>query len=97
MGNIREKIEDLKKRRDQIRQMGGQKGIEKQHSRGKLTARERIDYFFDEGTFQEIDMFVKHRCTYFNMGSMDIPSDGVITGYGRVNGRTVYIFSQDCF
>ncbi len=95
MAGIKEKIEDLKQRQEKIRQMGGEKGVEKQHSKGKLTARERIDYFFDEGTFQEIDMFVKHRCTDFGMEKMSIPSDGVVTGYGRVNGRTVYIFSQD--
>jgi len=95
MGSIKEKIEDLKQRQGKIRQMGGEKGIEKQHSKGKLSARERIDYFFDKGSFQEIDMFVKHRCTDFGMEKMSIPSDGVITGYGQVNGRTVYIFSQD--
>jgi acetyl-CoA carboxylase carboxyltransferase component len=75
--------------------MGGKKAIEKQHASGKMTARERINYFFDPGTFQEIDMFVQHRCTNFNMGSMDIPSDGVITGHGKVNGRTVCAYAQD--
>ena len=95
MAGIKEQIEDLKQRQGKIRQLGGEKGVEKQHSKGKLTARERIDYFFDEGSFQEIDMFVKHRCADFGMEKMSIPSDGVVTGYGRVNGRTVYIFSQD--
>ncbi len=95
MGNVKEKIEDLIKRQNKIMEMGGQKGVEKQHAKGKLTARERIDYFFDPGTFQELDLFVKHRCSYFNMDKMEIPSDGVITGYGKVQGRTVYIFSQD--
>ena len=95
MGDISEKIEGLKKRQDKIREMGGAKGVDKQHSTGKLTARERIDCFFDPGTFQEIDMFVKHRCSYFGMEKMEIPADAVITGYGKVNGRTVFAFSQD--
>jgi acetyl-CoA carboxylase carboxyltransferase component len=95
MGVVSEKIEDLKKRQDKIKEMGGKSGVDTQRSKGKMTARERIDYFFDPGTFQELDMFVKHRCSYFNMDKMDIPSDGVITGYGKVHGRTVYIFSQD--
>jgi acetyl-CoA carboxylase carboxyltransferase component len=75
--------------------MGGAKAIEKQHASGKMTARERINYFFDPGTFQEIDKFVQHRCTNFNMADMDIPSDGVITGHGKVNGRTVCAYAQD--
>lgn len=95
MGNIREKIEDLEKQQEKIKAMGGAKGIETQHTKGKLTARERINYFFDPGTFQELDMFVKHRCDYFGMDKMEIPADAVITGYGKVNGRTVYAFAQD--
>ena len=95
MGDVKEKIETLIKKQGRIKEMGGQKGVDTQHSKGKLTARERIDYFFDPGTFQELDMFVKHRCSYFNMDKMEIPADGVITGYGKIHGRTVYIFSQD--
>jgi acetyl-CoA carboxylase carboxyltransferase component len=95
MGKISDKIEDLQKRQAKIKEMGGQKGVDSQHSRGKMTARERVAYFFDPGTFQELDMFVKHRCSYFNMDKTEIPADGVIIGYGKVNGRTVYIFSQD--
>ena len=95
MGEISDKIEDLQKRQDKIKEMGGQKGVDSQHSRGKMTARERVAYFFDPDTFQELDMFVKHRCSYFNMDKTEIPADGVIIGYGKVNGRTVYIFSQD--
>ncbi len=95
MGKNSEKIEDLKARKAKIAQMGGEKAIGSQKSKGKMTARDRINYFFDPGTFQEIDMFVKHRCSYFNMQKTDIPADGVITGYGKVNGRTVYIFAQD--
>ncbi len=95
MGVINDKIEELKQTKEKLQAMGGQKGIDSQHAKGKMTARERIDYFFDAGTFQEIDMFVKHRCTYFNMEKNQIPADGVIIGYGKVSGRTVYIFAQD--
>ena len=95
MGVISEKIEDLKKQQDKIKEMGGQKGVDSQHAKGKLTARERIDYFFDPGSFQEVDMFVKHRCNYFNMQKTEIPADAVITGYGKVDGRTVFAFAQD--
>jgi len=95
MGLISDKIEELKKRKAKIEEQGGEKGVGKQHERGQLTARERIDYFFDTGTFQEVDMFVKHRCSSFNMPTTEIPADGVVTGFGKVNGRTVYVFSQD--
>ncbi|MEI6125284.1 MAG: carboxyl transferase domain-containing protein [Pseudomonadota bacterium] len=95
MGAISEKIEDLKKRQEKIKAMGGPKGIESQKSKGKMTARERLEYFFDPDTFQEIDMFVTHRCNSFDMPKTNIPADGVITGYGKVNGRTVYAYSQD--
>jgi methylmalonyl-CoA decarboxylase subunit alpha len=95
MGKIVEKIEEVKARKAKISQMGGQKAVDGQRSKGKMTARERINYFFDSGTFQEIDMFVQHRCSYFNMPTTDIPADGVVTGYGKVNGRTVYVFAQD--
>ncbi len=95
MGIINEKIEDLRKKEDKIKAMGGAKGVESQKSKGKMTARERINYFFDPGTFQEIDMFVKHRCQYFDMPKTEIPADAVITGYGKINGRTVYAFAQD--
>jgi len=95
MGVIQEKMEDLQKRKEKISAMGGEKGIAGQRSKGKMTARDRINHFFDPGTFQELDMFVEHRCSYFNMEKTEIPADGVITGYGKVNGRTVYIFAQD--
>lgn len=95
MGNNSEKIEDLKNRQEKIKAMGGPKGIESQKSKGKMTARERLAYFFDPDTFQEIDMFVTHRCNAFDMPKTNIPADGVITGYGKVNGRTVYSYSQD--
>lgn len=92
---VSEKIELLKKRREQVAQMGGKERVEKQHQKGKLSARERLDLLFDEGTFREIDMFVEHRSTNFGMEKVQIPSDGVITGHGKVNGRVVFAFSQD--
>ncbi len=92
---VSEKLENLKKREAKIKEMGGQARIEKQHAKGKLTARERLDLLFDEGTFREIDMFVKHRSTNFGMEKVEISSDGVITGHGKVNGRPVFAYSQD--
>ncbi|MBI1208455.1 MAG: methylmalonyl-CoA carboxyltransferase [Azospirillum sp.] len=74
---------------------GGQKRIDAQHARGKLTARERIELFLDEGSFEEWDMFVEHRCIDFGMEKQKIPGDGVVTGHGTVNGRPVFVFSQD--
>ncbi len=95
MDIIADKINDLKEREKKILQMGGEKAVEKLHAKGKLTARERIDLLFDPGTFREVDMFVKHRCTNFGMEKLDIPADGVVTGYGMVNGRPLFVFSQD--
>ena len=93
--SVSEKREDLIKRKEALLKQGGEKGVASQHEKGKLTARERIDYFFDPGTFQEVDMFVSNRCSYFGMQKVNIPADGVVTGYGLVNGRTVYVFAQD--
>jgi methylmalonyl-CoA decarboxylase subunit alpha len=95
MGANTLKIDELLKKKEKVLQMGGAKGVESQKSKGKLTARERLNYLFDQGTFQEVDMFVQHRCGYFDMPTTDIPADGVITGYGKVNGRTVYAYAQD--
>jgi len=95
MKTVAEKIRELKEKEAQIKVMGGDKAVAKQHQSGKLTARERLDLFFDPGTFRELDIFVKHRCVMFGMEKMDIPADGVITGFGRVNGRPVFAFSQD--
>ncbi|PAB57613.1 carboxyl transferase domain-containing protein [Anaeromicrobium sediminis] len=89
------KIEDLRKRKETIMMGGGAKRIDKQHASGKLTARERINLLFDEGTFVEIDAFVKHRCTNFGMEKTEAPGEGVVTGYGMVDGRIVYAFAQD--
>ena len=95
MGIVSDKIKDLKEREQKVLQMGGEKAIAKQKEKGKLTARERLDSLFDPGTFREIDRFVEHRCTNFGMETVDIPSDGVITGHGLVEGRPVFAFSQD--
>lgn len=92
---MKEKIELLQEKERKVQLGGGEKGIEKQHGRGKLTARERINLLFDDGSFIEIDKFVEHRCTSFGMEKLDAPSDGVITGYGTVDGRLVYVFAQD--
>ena len=88
-------LEQLEKKREAARQGGGLKRIDAQHNKGKLTARERLELLLDEGTFEEWDMFVEHRCTDFGMGDQRIPGDGVVTGYGMINGRMVFVFSQD--
>ncbi|MDD4462923.1 MAG: carboxyl transferase domain-containing protein, partial [Desulfobacterales bacterium] len=95
MGIVQDKIKDLKKFEQKILQMGGEKAVAKHKASGRLTARERLDYLFDPGTFRELDMFVKHRCVNFGMDKVDIPADGVITGYGFVEGRPVFAFAQD--
>jgi propionyl-CoA carboxylase beta chain len=88
-------LEELERRREQARQGGGERRIANQHAKGKLTARERIDILLDEGSFEEFDMFVEHRGTEFGMAEQKIPGDGVVTGWGTINGRTVYVFSKD--
>lgn len=88
-------IRQLDEKRAAARLGGGQRRIDSQHKKGKLTARERIDLFLDEGSFEEWDMFVEHRCTDFGMEKDHTPGDGVVTGYGTVNGRLVFVFSQD--
>ncbi len=88
-------LERLEERRAQARLGGGEKRIEAQHGRGKLTARERIELLLDKGSFEEFDMFVEHRSTDFGMEKVKIPGDGVVTGWGTVNGRTVFVFAKD--
>ena len=88
-------VERLDKRRAEARLGGGEARIEAQHKRGKLTARERIDIFLDEGSFEEFDMFVEHRSTDFGMEKQKIAGDGVVTGWGTVNGRPVFLFAKD--
>ncbi|MGN6685581.1 MAG: acyl-CoA carboxylase subunit beta [Devosia sp.] len=88
-------IKVLDRRRAEARLGGGQRRIEAQHNKGKLTARERLDVLLDPGSFEEYDMFVTHRAVEFGMAETVIPGDGVVTGWGTVNGRMVYVFSQD--
>ena len=95
MATIQEKIRDLQARQEKVKLGGGAKRIEKQHASGKMTARERIEKLLDPGTFVEFDQFVHHRCTYFGMEKEEAPGEGVVTGYGSVDGRLVYVFAQD--
>ena len=88
-------IEKLDQRRANARQGGGQARIEAQHKRGKLTARERIELLLDKGSFEEFDMFVEHRSVEFGADKTKIPGDGVVTGWGTVNGRTIFVFAKD--
>ena len=88
-------LDRLDTRRAEALLGGGEKRIEAQHKRGKLTARERIALLLDKGSFEEFDMFVEHRSTDFGMDKQKIPGDGVVTGWGTVNGRAVYLFSKD--
>ncbi|HKH95383.1 MAG TPA: acyl-CoA carboxylase subunit beta [Beijerinckiaceae bacterium] len=92
---MKDMLEQLEDRRSQARLGGGEKRIAAQHARGKLTARERIDLLLDHGSFEEFDMFVQHRSTDFGMAEAKIPGDGVVTGWGTVNGRKVFVFSKD--
>ena len=92
---IEDKIKQLLDKRELAKLGGGQKRIDSQHKKGKLTARERIDLLLDEGSFEEFDMFVSHRCTDFGIDNEKYLSDGVVTGYGTIDGRLVYVFSQD--
>ncbi|MFN3328967.1 MAG: acyl-CoA carboxylase subunit beta, partial [Fervidobacterium pennivorans] len=92
---MEELIQQLKSLEAEVELGGGQEKIDKQHAEGKLTARERLQLLFDEGTFEELDKFVKHRNTMFGLDKMKLPADGVVTGIGKVNGRPVAAFSQD--
>jgi propionyl-CoA carboxylase beta chain len=92
---VHEIIRELDRKRALARLGGGEKRIASQHAKGKLTARERIELLLDEGSFEEWDMFVEHRCIDFGMEKETVPGDGVVTGYGMINGRLVFVFSQD--
>ena len=92
---MEDSIDELRELREEARKGGGEGRIEAQHDKGKLTARERIDYFFDDGTFTEFDQFRTHRCHNFDMQDKEVLGDGVVTGYGEVNGRTVFAFAHD--
>lgn len=95
MSNQLVKVQELMALRAEARLGGGQNAINKQHERGKYTARERISMLLDKGSFEEMDMFVKHRCTNFGQEKKSFPGDGVVTGSGTIDGRLVYVFAQD--
>ncbi|HRK72591.1 MAG TPA: carboxyl transferase domain-containing protein, partial [Micropepsaceae bacterium] len=92
---MKDVLRELERRRAEARLGGGQKRIDAQHARGKLTARERIDLLLDEGSFEEFDMFVEHRNTDFGADKNRIPGDGVVTGWGTISGRLVYVYAKD--
>src|SRR5437660_180885 len=92
---MKEVLEELERRRAEARLGGGQTRIDAQHKRGKLTARERIGLLMDDNSFEEFDMYVEHRCADFGMEKTKIPGDGVVTGWGTINGRVVYVFAKD--
>ncbi|MEM7044665.1 MAG: acyl-CoA carboxylase subunit beta [Pseudomonadota bacterium] len=92
---MRHILEQLDRRRGEAHLGGGEKRIERQHARGRLTARERLELLLDQGSFEEYDMFVTHRCNEFGMDEQTVAGDGVVTGQGTINGRLVYVFSQD--
>jgi propionyl-CoA carboxylase beta chain len=92
---MKEVVEELEMRRAKARMGGGEKRIEAQHKRGKLTARERLQLLLDDGSFEEFDMYVEHRCIDFGMEKTKVPGDGVVTGWGTINGRVVYVFAKD--
>ena len=90
-----ERIEEYRRKKEKLLQMGGPQAVERQHKEGKWTARERVEYFFDPGTFTEIGLFVKHRTTAFGLDKREIPAEGIITGFGKVNGRYVVAAAED--
>ena len=93
--NLEEKVAELNKRNQLAEDGGGAKRRERQHKEGKMSARERIEFLLDESTFEETDKLVTHRCNDFGMAEQKIYGDGFITGYGRIEGRLVYVFAQD--
>src|ERR1700737_5081447 len=92
---MKEILDILEERRAGAKLGGGEKRIEAQHARGKLTARDRLELLLDKGSFEEFDMFVEHRASDFGMDKTKIPGDGVVTGWGTVNGRTVFAFAKE--
>src|SRR5215472_2651003 len=89
------RLEELRRRHQSVEQGGGPERRARQHKEGKLSARERIEFLLDESSFEEIDKLVTHRCRDFGMEEQSVPGDGFITGYGRIDGRLVYVFAQD--
>ena len=92
---MKEIVKELKRRRLSAESGGGRARVDAQHAKGKLTARERLEVLLDAGSFEEYDAFVEHRCNEFGMDSNRIPGDGVVTGHGTINGRPLFVFSQD--
>ena len=95
MATVQEKIELLHEKLAKVKAGGGEKRVEKQHAQGKMTARERLAKLFDDNSFVELDQFVKHRCVNFGQDKKELPGEGVVTGYGTIDGRLVYAFAQD--
>ena len=95
MATVQEKIDLMNAKKEHIRLGGGQARIDKQHEKGKLTARARLELLFDDGSFVELDKFMKDRCTNFGMSKKEMPADGIVTGYGTVDGRLIYAYAQD--
>ncbi|MBI4455373.1 MAG: acyl-CoA carboxylase subunit beta [Acidobacteria bacterium] len=93
--DVKSKLEELEKRSRAAELGGGETRLQRQHAAGKMTARERVEFLLDEGSFNELDKFVTHRCADFGMEKHRIPGDGVVTGYGRIDGRLVFLFAQD--
>src|SRR3981189_2996181 len=93
--NLEQKAEELNRRNQLAEEGGGEKRRERQHKEGKMSARERIEFLLDEGTFEETDKLITHRCTDFGMAEQKYFGDGFVTGYGRIEGRLVYVFAQD--
>src|SRR5512146_1293143 len=92
---VEDKIKDLLRKKEEAKLGGGPKRIESQHKKNKLLARERIDLLLDDGSFEEFDMFVSHRCFQFGLEKEKYATDGVITGHGTIDGRQVYVYAQD--
>jgi len=93
--SIDELMKNLKEREEKVRAGGGEKRVKAQHEKGKFTARERIDLLLDKGSFVELDLLVEHRCSNFGMDKVEAPGEGVVTGYGTINERLIYVFAQD--
>ncbi|HEV7888757.1 MAG TPA: carboxyl transferase domain-containing protein, partial [Acidimicrobiales bacterium] len=92
---LKERLEDLQRRKDEARSAGSPRAVERQHAKGKMTARERIEYLLDEGSFQELDMLARHRAHESDLADNRPYTDGVITGFGTIDGKRVCVFSQD--
>ena len=94
-GGTSERMEQWRQRRERLLQMGGKPAIDERHAKGQLSARERLDVLFDAGSFVELGMWMKHRTTAFGMDKREVPAEGIITGFGTVNGRTIVAAAED--